>query len=153
MAFEKVVVRCRMCERQMPFGWVVVAFEKPVEQPRLSASQVVHPLETTKASSALGQEPCPSWPSGWGQRPCWPPGSTHAGAGAGIVPATGRRGKGPAWKEMNVGVSSYHRWVNLQYCMSGLDCVLREHEVYTSSGRKSLHPVCYCYSVTSTKSL
>ena len=45
-----------------------------------------------------------------------------------------------------VGVSSKHQRVNLEYCVSGSDGVVRGHEVYTGSGRMSLRLVRCFYS-------
>ena len=45
-----------------------------------------------------------------------------------------------------VSVLSYHGRVNFYYCASGSDGVLRGHEVYTGSDRKSLRLVCRCCS-------
>ena len=55
--------------------------------------------------------------------------------------------------KQGVGVSSYHRRVNLYYCASGSDGVLRGHEVYTGLGRKSLRQFVAAACVTSTESL
>ena len=47
-----------------------------------------------------------------------------------------------------VGVSSKRQRVNLCYCASGSDGMLKRHKVYTGSGRMSLRPVrgcCSCY--------
>ena len=47
-----------------------------------------------------------------------------------------------------VGVLSKHQRINLCYCASGLDGVLKIHKVYTGLGRMSLCPVrgyCSCY--------
>jgi hypothetical protein len=38
---------------------------------------------------------------------------------------------------LTVGVSNKHQRINLYYCTSGPDGVLRGHQVYTGSGRMS----------------
>ena len=50
-------------------------------------------------------------------------------------------GESQAFSNNIVGVSSKHQQVNLYYCTSGPDGVLKRHKVYTSSGRMSLRPV------------
>ena len=47
-----------------------------------------------------------------------------------------------------LGVSNKHQRVNLCYCASGPDGILKRHKVYTGSDRMSLRPVrgcCSCY--------
>ena len=44
------------------------------------------------------------------------------------------------------GVSSKHQRINLYYCASGSDGVLRGHEVYIGSGRMSLRLIRCCCS-------